>query len=85
MLAGFGGFFILDSNRLLPIVYFKNAAQNFPVNDGKNTYHWKWSPGDILKIDTDDYIISATFDGIFRLKKENDKWTMAYIDFAKRK
>ena len=85
LLAGFGGFFILDSNRLLPIVYFKNAAQNFPVNDGKNTYHWKWSPGDILKIDTDDYIISATFDGIFRLKKENDKWTMAYIDFAKRK
>ena len=85
LLAGFGGFFILDSNRLLPIVYFKNAAQNFPVNDGKNTYHWKWSPGNILKIDTDDYIISATFDGIFRLKKENDKWTMAYIDFAKRK
>lgn len=80
LLAGHSGLFKLTSDKLLPVVYFSNIAQDFPVNNGKNTYHWSWTPADILRIDTDDYIISAGFDGIFRLKKENNEWLMISIN-----
>ena len=79
LLAGYSGLFTLSDNILSPIVYFNNPEQDFAVDNGKYNYHREWHPSFILPLEEDDYILSRTFDGIFRLKKENGNWTLILI------
>ncbi|MBP5441691.1 MAG: hypothetical protein J6Y60_00455, partial [Treponema sp.] len=79
LLAGQSGLFKLTGNTLTPIVYFKNTRQLIPQKNGSN-YHWSWDPSDILELSTDDYLISGTFGGTYRIKKTNDQWEIIMIE-----
>lgn len=79
LLAGQSGLYKLTGNTLSPIVYFKNTRQLIPQKNGSN-YHWGWDPSDILELSTDDYLISGTFGGTYRIKKTNDQWEIIMIE-----
>ena len=80
LLAGQSGLFTLFESVLCPVVYFKNAEQKIPVNEGKNMYHWGWRVSDVLELDMEDFVISGSFGGIFRLKKTDGFWRMTLIE-----
>ena len=79
LLAGQSGLFKLTGNTLTPIVYFKNTRQLIPQKNDSN-YHWGWYPSDIIELSTDDYLISGTFGGTYRIKKTNGQWEIIRIE-----
>ncbi|CAN5823199.1 hypothetical protein BH09VER1_BH09VER1_41460 [soil metagenome] len=81
LLVGNRGLYCLDGQRLRLMVAFSQSSQDIPVNHGKNIYHWRWDPSDILALGPKSMFISATFGGVYLLQgNEAGKWSIRSLD-----
>ncbi len=81
ILIGDAGLYRLNENQLTQELAFTNTHQKISINDGKNSYHWTWSPSKVVQIDGGAYFISGNFGGIYLLSSDDEnKWKFESLD-----
>lgn len=68
----------IKDDQIVRLLAFKNTHQLIRSKDGN--YHWSWDPTDILVRGDDDYLISATFGGVYLLKRHKNAWQFEPLD-----